>query len=144
MNDGWMASTSFRLSWSECDPAGIVYYAAYLPWMERLHSGWWFDRGLRFDRMAERLGASVVTRQVTCDYLGPARVLDPIGVSMSLRSVGRRSFNLSFDIRNEDDGARVAAAGLVMVFVDPDGRPAAVPAPARAILDEVGATEQDG
>jgi YbgC/YbaW family acyl-CoA thioester hydrolase len=142
MNDGRMDSARFRLSWGECDPAGIVYFAAYLPWMERLHSGWWFERGLRFDEMAERFGASVVTRQVTCDYLRPARVLDPIEVTMSLLDVGTRSYQLWFEFRRTDGDELVASARLEMVFVGADGAPAPIPHPVLAVLDDIGRLEQ--
>ncbi len=35
----------FRLAYSECDPAGIVYYAAYYPWFERIYNEWALENG---------------------------------------------------------------------------------------------------
>lgn len=132
-----MDSTEFRLSWGECDPAGIVYFAAYLPWMERLHSGWWFERGLRFDHMLDRIGATAVTRQTTCSYLAPATVLERIVATMWLRAVGETSFTLHFDFRCPDRDQVVADAELAMVFVDRGGRSTAIPPLARSQLDAV-------
>ncbi len=39
MDDGVIASTRFRLSWGECDPAGIVYYAGRSFYTELLQAG---------------------------------------------------------------------------------------------------------
>ena len=44
----------FRLAYSECDPAGIVYYATYYPWMERTNTEWLFVSGARPDLMTAR------------------------------------------------------------------------------------------
>lgn len=138
MNDGTMATTRFRLSWGECDPAGIVYFAAYFPWMERLHSGWWFDRGLRFDRMLDLIGAHPVTRSTQCGFLAPARVLDPLVMTMRLDGLGTTSFSVAFEVVDELDPAapvRVAESRIDLVFVDGTSRPVPVPPTARRALD---------
>ena len=35
----------FRLSYGDCDPAGIVYFAAYYPWFDRTYNEWAFLGG---------------------------------------------------------------------------------------------------
>lgn len=128
-----------RLSWGECDPAGIVYYATYLEWAERVHGEWWFLEGIRLDEMAERWGAAFVVRHVTADYLRSPRVLDPLRASLVVEAVGRTSFTVAVRFSDRRDGAELGVVRLVAVFVGAEGTAAPVPDPARSLLTAAGA-----
>lgn len=128
--------TRLRLGYADCDPAGIVYFAVYLPHAERLHSEWWFEQGLGLDRHAEELGASVVTRHLEVDYTAAPRLHDEIDAELRLDSIGDRSFRLACTFRSAVDSRLFATLRLVMAFVGPDGRAAAVPQRSRQLLEE--------
>lgn len=126
----------FRLSYGECDPAGIVYFGAYLPWMERTHTGWHLDLGMRTDHLLERFGCVPISRHLEVDYERPALLFDPVVCEMRLDALGRTSYRMRFDLRHEDDGGTFAVGRLTLVFVDADRRPAPVPPELRRHLPE--------
>ena len=53
---GPVAVTWVRLSYADCDPAGIIYYASWFVVMERQLSAWFFAAGFRFDTMLAEVG----------------------------------------------------------------------------------------
>lgn len=124
----------FRLSYGECDPAGIVYYAAYYPWMERTHNEWTYVSGIRSDRMRERWGTSTVSRASACLYERTAYLFDSMRCDMRLGDLGTTSFTMRFDFRRLDDDVVTCIGKLTLVFVDDEGRPTAVPEPMREHL----------
>lgn len=124
----------FRLAYSECDPAGIVYYASYHPWMERTHTEWSYLRGVRTDRMLETWGATTVARHAGVTYQRPALLFDPISCAMRLDRIGATSFTLRFDFTHREDGGTLAVGTMTLVFVDRDHRATAVPTPMRELL----------
>ncbi len=79
----------FRLSYGECDPAGIVYYAAYYPWFERVLNEWTYLNGFPPHKMREPGGAAHVSRASQCEYLIPGRLFDPFRCGMTFDAVGK-------------------------------------------------------
>jgi YbgC/YbaW family acyl-CoA thioester hydrolase len=128
----------FRLAYSECDPAGIVYYATYYPWMERTHTEWTFLNDAPTNRHQEMWGASAVARASSCEYLRAAKLFDPLRCEMRLTGLGRTSFQLRFDFLRLTDGALMCEGQITLVFVDGSGRAAPVPEPMRALLLSAG------
>jgi acyl-CoA thioester hydrolase len=124
---------SVRLSYGDCDPAGIIYYAAWLPMMERVLSEWFVESGHRLDTMAESLGATPVTRAISCDYLAAAGVHDLVDVAMHVEHVGHSSYRLGFEITRTDDDEVVARAAISCVTVR-EGRPVGLPPALRGLL----------
>jgi acyl-CoA thioester hydrolase len=123
-----------RLTYADCDPAGILYFAAWFPWMERLQSEWLFLHDLRQDTLAERFGFVTVTRSTECEYLVPAGLFDLVRVSMGIEHLGRSSFRSRVRMTRQGDGALVARGRLALVTTDLENRPVAVPAPLRELL----------
>jgi acyl-CoA thioester hydrolase len=130
------AAVTIRLSYADCDPAGIVYYAAWFIVMERLLSEWFHGHGFRFDAMVETVGGAPVTRSTWCDYLAPATVYDLVSVEMRIVDVGRSSYGLGFVMTRVADGVVLARSGIVCVFLGRSGVPASLPAPFRAVLED--------
>jgi acyl-CoA thioester hydrolase len=122
-----LQTMEFRLAYSECDPAGIIYYAAYHPWMERAHTNWAYDQGIRLDESMQRWGASSVARHCSVSYLQAARIFDPLRVEMRLDRLGTSSMTLRFDFSNRDTAATVAVGSLTLVCIGRDGRPTRIP-----------------
>lgn len=132
----------FRLSYGDCDPAGIVYYAAYYQWFERVFNEWAFLNGFPPHVMRERWGASHVARASGCEYLIPGRLYDPFRCAMTLDRVGTTSFSMRFDVVHREDAQIYAVGGMTFVFVDGEmpPHPVAVPAGLREELQARGCT----
>lgn len=129
------ARRRFRLSYADTDAAGIIYFAAWFPWMERLSTEWFHQNGFRFDRMVEKFGATVVSRATSCEYLAPVRAYDEIDIEMRVTRVGERSFELAFTMTRVTDPCVVGRSTLTLVAVDASGRPTGVPNALRALLN---------
>lgn len=127
-------SLRFRLSWGECDPAGIIYYATYLEWAERVHTEWWHLAGYSLAELPERLGAAFVVRNVTCDFRQSPKAMDLLDCSMRVARVGISSFTMAFDFVDVETSVSLASMGLTAVFVDAEQRATPVPTSARALL----------
>jgi acyl-CoA thioester hydrolase len=127
---GPLHTCAFRLTYADCDPAGIVYYANYFRWMEHTHTTWWHKIGYRIDHFPERFGVEVVTRHTGCEFTAPARAFDLVIAELSAERLGHTSFRMRVDFTLENEVA-VASGDLTLVTIGPDGRPAPVPQPLR-------------
>ncbi len=126
----------FRLSYADCDPAGIVYYATYYEWMERTHTEWWFLHGMRFDELPEKHGIRVVTRAAGAEFLDPLRLFETVECRMHSEHIGRTSFTQRFEFHG-GAGRHTARARMSLVCLDLAGRPVRVPERMRALLAPV-------
>ena len=106
----------FRLSYANCDPAGIVYYATYYPVFERVHTEWGWRSGIPSDELPALFGVSVVARASGCEYFNAGLLHDELRCDMRLGRVGSSSYTLSFDIvriaDELDDGPRDVHPGV--------------------------------
>ena len=78
-----------RVYYEDTDAAGIVYHANYLKFMERARTEWLRALGYEQDRIAADFGVVFVIRNVTLDFIAPARFNDALIVKTSVRRVGR-------------------------------------------------------
>ncbi len=123
-----------RLTYADCDPAQLVYYAAWLPKMEQMLLEWFYRHGYRFDTMFEVVGAAPVTRSVHCEYTAPARLYDLIDMVMGIQHVGESSYVVGFRMTRQCDETVVARAQLVCVCIG-DGGPVPIPAALRQLME---------
>lgn len=130
---------TFRLSYGECDPAGIIYYGAYHPWMERTYSDWSFEQDLRTDQIDGRHGLLIASRASSMSYERSPRVYDRMRCEMRLGAIGTTSFSLRHDFVDPDDGSRYAFGIMTMVMMTAtDRRPTPVPGFFREVLASAG------
>ena len=124
---GYLQSLDFRLTYSDCDPAGLVYFAAYYPWIERAVTEWWIGAGVDFGSMLERFGAFLVARSTSCEYLAAARPFDLVSARLRLGAIGRTSLTFAIDIVRRTDSVLVARGSYTLVSVDSSQRTIPVP-----------------
>lgn len=127
------------ITYADTDAAGIIYYAAWFPWMERLHTEWLAGHGVRHTDLAERSGAVVVTRATSCEYLAVVRPYDEVEIAMSVGHLGRRSYRMDYLMTRAADAAQVARATLTLVGVGADGVAAPLPAIIADLLEPAAA-----
>jgi acyl-CoA thioester hydrolase len=131
-----------QIAYADTDAAGIIYFAAWFPWMERIHTEWLAEQDVRFPELMERCGASVVTRATACEYLAVVRPYDEVDIAMSAGRLGPRSYRMDYVMTRVGDRAEVARASMTLVGVDAAGLAAPLPALIRALL--VPAAADDG
>lgn len=128
MENGVLQQLQFRLSYGECDPAGIVYFGSYHPWMERAYLEWSWANDLRTDVLTDERGIVLASRASTVSYERSPRVYDPVRCEMRLARIGTTSFTLRHDFVHPDTCKRWALGLMTMVTMDvAERRPIAVP-----------------
>lgn len=127
----------FRLSYADTDPAGILYYAAWFPWMERMQSEWFWRNGLRQDQLCANHGFWTVTRHTECDYLIAVGLFDKIRAELRIGRIGGGSFDMEHEFHRlgEGEDELVGKAKITVVTVTPEGRATAIPPLLRQHLD---------
>ncbi len=130
-----LTTNTFRLGYADTDPAGILYYAAWFPWMERLQTAWFADNGLRQDTLKERFGFWTVNARVECDYLVAVELLDEIRIELRVDEVRSSAFRMEHTMWRTRDDILVARATMSLVTVTPEGRATRIPDLLRAHLE---------
>lgn len=119
----------FRLSYGDCDPAGIVYYATYYSWFERVNNEWAYLAGFPSNRMPELWGVRQVARASRCEYLVPGQLYDLLTCEMHLGRIGRTSYEMCFTVRSDSNALRYAEGSIAFVFITLSQPPRPVPVP---------------
>ncbi len=115
-----------RVYWEDTDAGGVVYYANYLKFMERARSEWLRALGFDQGRLRDELSLVFVVRQVTIEYLKPARYDDMLAVTARLEQANRASLLMRQTI--ERDGL-LGRAGVTLACVHAQSfKPARIPA----------------
>ena len=127
-------STELRVRYAETDRMGIVYYANYLVWCEVGRVEFMRALGGSYADL-EAQGYGLAVAEATVRYLAPARFDDSVRVETTLVGVRSRAVIFEYVISNADTGTRLATAHTALVSIDRTGRPTALPAEFRALLE---------
>jgi 4-hydroxybenzoyl-CoA thioesterase len=97
-------STTRQVRFSDCDPAGIVFFPQYLVMLNGVIEEW-FDNGLQL-RYAQvigerRLGLPTVRLEV--DFTAVSRHGDALTFSLGVERLGRSSFTLATQVHSGDE-----------------------------------------
>ncbi|MEK7239373.1 MAG: thioesterase family protein [Gemmatimonadota bacterium] len=126
--------SEIRVRYAETDQMGVVYHANYLVWCEIGRTDYIRSRGLSYADM-ERQGLLLAVTDVTMRLHASARYDDLVRVTTRLVSVRSRAVEFAYEIARGDTGAVIASVGTTLVSVSRDGRPVALPADIRALLE---------
>jgi acyl-CoA thioester hydrolase len=127
-------STELRVRYAETDRMGIVYYANYLVWCEVGRVEFMRALGGSYADL-EAQGYGLAVAEATVRYLAPARFDDSVRVETTLVGVRSRAVIFEYVISNADTGTRLATAHTALVSIDRTGRPTALPAAFRELLE---------
>lgn len=114
--------------WSDTDPAGIIYFGAYLRFCEIAESELFRSLGFTYAGVLQEHGVVFPRAQLHLDFHHPVRLDDRLQVAAYLVRLGGASFTLQFDIVDLG-AARIAASGhMVLVCTTPEAiRPRPLP-----------------
>lgn len=119
---------NFKIYYEDTDMGGIVYYANYFKFIERARSN--LVASLGIDQLELRLsGAIFVVRNVSAEYLSPARMDDNLRVQTEVLDGSPVRWILKQDIWGEKD--LLFRAKVTIVLIDSNGKPIRLPAKLR-------------
>lgn len=84
-----------RVYYEDTDAAGVVYYANYLKFMERARTEWLRALGVEQTTLLAEHGVVFVVRNVTADYIKPARLNDELTVLTCIQHLGMARIRFS-------------------------------------------------
>ncbi|BEU94547.1 acyl-CoA thioesterase [Acidovorax sp. DW039] len=133
--DGTLHFTrDYRIRFSHCDPAGIVFFPQYLVLFNQLVEDWFTD-GLGIS-YADLLGPRCVGLPIVrleCDFRAISRMGDTVAFGLAVERIGGRSLTLALQARGSD--ALRVSSRQVLVFTSLDTHQAiSMPADVRAAL----------
>lgn len=108
---------------SDCDPAGMVFYPQYFVMLNALVEDW-FTHGLGVNYAqflgARRLGLPMARLQA--EFKAPSRMGEVVNFALALQRLGRRSLELGIQCRGTQGDMRWhATAIIVTTSLDTDG-----------------------
>lgn len=130
MHDGGMMyrfEADVPLRWVDVDSEGVVNNAVYLSLMEQA-------RFLYFEHLGLLRSSKVpfLLAEATVKFLRPGRLGMKTEVAVRTSELGNTSFQMDYEVRA--DGQVLASGHAVLVWVDGNLRPQAVPAAVREAI----------
>ena len=130
----------YRIRFSDCDPAGIVFYPQYFVMLNGLVEDW-FDTGLgvRYRSLIvdRRIGLPSVRLEV--DFTAVSRMGDDVELALAVERVGRASLTLAHTIAGASGDVRMRMRQVLVATSLDTHRAIALPEDVRAAL--LGRTE---
>ncbi len=127
--------TSLRVRWAECDAQGIVYYGAYMDYLEVGQSDYFRNLGFSIYKLAEDGYFDTAVVKVTLEYKAPARVDDMLDIFMRVSHIGNTSITMDMEIYSQEKDQLLTTGRAVYVGYDASaGTTKPVPADIRALV----------
>jgi 4-hydroxybenzoyl-CoA thioesterase len=126
-----------RIRFSDCDPAGIVFYPQYFVMFNGLVEDW-FDDGLMLGYrdvvMGRRIGLPMV--RLEADYTAVSHFGDPVELHLQVERLGQRSLTLLLRCIGEgDDDVRMSLRQVIVTTSLDTHRSIDIPSDLRAAIE---------
>ncbi len=126
-------SIQYRVPYADTDQMGVVYYANYFVYFERLRNELIRESGITYRTMEER-GIMFPVLEAHCEYMYPARYDDDLVIDGWLDSVEGARFRISYEIRA---GERVLVTGYTIhIATSRELKPRRVPEEMKTLLSQ--------
>lgn len=94
-----------RIHFSECDPAGIVFYPQYFVMFNDLMEGWVDALGIGFEPLVIGRRIGLPTVRLEADFKAISRMGDAVRLSLGVEHLGTKSLTLSLACHADEGGA---------------------------------------
>lgn len=121
-----------RVYYEDTDAEGIVYYANYLKFAERGRTEMLREAGIEHRELLQEHGIAFAVRNMSADYVKPARLDDALTVHSRLLDLRGASMSAEQIVRRADED--LVRLSVRLACIDRQGRPARMPPTLRAVL----------
>lgn len=112
----------------DTDYGGVVYHANYIKFIERARSMFAREVGWKLEELAAKENLFFVVKNITIDYLKPARLHDDLEVVTTIEKVGFSSIIFQQNIRLAKQPQQwLTQAKVVIVCIDKTLKPHELP-----------------
>jgi 4-hydroxybenzoyl-CoA thioesterase len=118
---------------TDCDPAGMVFYPRYLEMFNDLVESWFREElNFSFNEMHTRRGWGLPTVHLDVDFIAPSIFGEVLSATLIVRRLGTSSISSDISLYSRDGVARVRGK-VVLVLIDRSvGRAIPIPEEVRA------------
>jgi len=126
-----------RIRFSDCDPAGIVFYPQYFVMFNGLLEDWVDGPlGIGFAELVSGRRVGLPTVRLEADFRAVSRFGDDVVLSLAVERLGGKSLTLALECRAAGDGElRMAVRQVIVVTSLESHRAIAMPADLRAAIE---------
>lgn len=127
--------TERRIRFSDCDPAGIVFYPQYFVLFNGAMEDWVDALGVGFENLVAKRRIGLPSVRIEADFQAVSRMGDRVQLVLDVERVGEKSITLAWRCISADDGEVRMAMKQVVVTTSLDTHKAVpVPADLRAAI----------
>ena len=127
---------SLRVRWMEVDPQGIVYFGAYMDYLEVAWSEYFRNLGFSVYRIARSGYFDTAVVKTVAEYKAPARLDDMLELYTRVTRIGNTSIALAVEIYPQYSDKLLTAVEAVYVGFDPESQSSRpVPDELRELVD---------
>jgi len=123
-----------RISYSETDRMGVIYYANYLVFFERGRTEFLRSLGKRYRDLEEHDGIFLPAADAHVRYLHPGRYDDLIKVRTFISELGGAHITFRYEITNVETGQLIATGSSKHPVVNRAWKPVRIPDTLRNLL----------
>lgn len=128
-----------RVRYAETDQMGVAYHANYLVWCEIGRTEFIRELGITYADL-ERQGVMLAVADAHLRYHASARYDDVVRIETTLVGVRSRMVEFAYEMvrvaaPGVPTGERLASARTMLISITREGRPVAMPAPFRTMLE---------
>lgn len=103
-----------KIRFSDCDPAGIVFYPQYFVMFNGLMEDWVDALGIGFQRLVIERRIGLPSVRLEADFRHPSRMGDDVTLSLGVERVGGRSITLDLHCEGADGTSRMNLRQVVV------------------------------
>jgi 4-hydroxybenzoyl-CoA thioesterase len=112
-------TTTIRVGWGDCDPAGIVYYPNFFHWCDVAAWNFFAASGLPIAELQKRYGTvGLPLLEASASFRVPSRPQDDLAIATTLGAVRRKTLELHHAFSR--DGVALLAARELRVWAHAD------------------------
>ena len=104
-----------HVRWSDVDAAGIIFYGAYVRFVELAEMELFRAAGMPYGEVFQRYDCMLPRAQVHTEFTWPARLDDRLRVAAYFTRIGQSSLTLQYDVVHLPTGHLAAHGHLVLV-----------------------------
>ena len=124
-----------RVRWSAVDKAGIIFYGAYVRFVELAEMELFRAAGVPYSEVFDRFGIWLPRAHLQSDFHYPSRLDDNLRVAAYFTRFGTSSLQINFDVMHLEAGELAVSGHEVLVCTTQDTlKPLPLPEELRAAL----------
>ena len=125
-------STSKKIRFHHCDPAGIVFYPQYFYLLHEAQEDFLAHIGFaEYEMINAGYGVPIV--DLKTEFLGMCRNGDEVSITIELSKIGNTSIGMRYEVL-QSESVKLRASGMVVYSSVPGGKPVRLPDDLRKAL----------